>query len=121
MAVCAVAFPPPGRRWRIALTVGRPDLALALTVAEALTRLRYPCAQLQIGHRLKVDLRDGAERQPMTDRTPSRPWRRRVVVLALRAVAHSSSLSSASACSNQNPMSISRYIVVAVVRCSWAC
>jgi hypothetical protein len=32
----------------------------------------------------------------------------------------SSSLSSASACSSQKRMSISRYIVVAVVRCSFA-
>ena len=35
--------------------------------------------------------------------------------------AHANSFISASACSSQNVMSISRYIVVAVVRCSWAC
>jgi hypothetical protein len=34
---------------------------------------------------------------------------------------HSTSLIAASACSSQNRMSISRYIVVAVVRCSRAC
>ena len=33
----------------------------------------------------------------------------------------SSPLISASACSNQKGMSISRYIIVAVVRCSWIC
>ena len=42
-------------------------------------------------------------------------------VLTLRAAAHASAPISASACSSQNRMSISRYIVVAVVRCSWAC
>ena len=42
-------------------------------------------------------------------------------MLTLRAAAHASTLISASACSSQNRMSISRYIVVAVVRCSWAC
>jgi hypothetical protein len=44
----------------------------------------------------------------------------RVLVLALRTVAHASSFSSASAFSNQNRMSIPRYMVVAMVRCSCA-
>jgi hypothetical protein len=34
---------------------------------------------------------------------------------------HATMLISASVCSSQKPMAISRYIVVAVVRCSWAC
>ena len=38
-----------------------------------------------------------------------------------QAVPHISALISASACSGQNRMSISRYIVVAVRRCSCAC
>src|SRR5437899_2713429 len=39
----------------------------------------------------------------------------------LTATRYPNSLSSASACSSQNRMSISRYIVVAVVKCSCAC
>jgi hypothetical protein len=44
-----------------------------------------------------------------------------VLVPAPRAKHQPNALISASACSSQKRMSISRYIVVAVVRCSWAC
>jgi hypothetical protein len=44
----------------------------------------------------------------------------RILVPALGTAAHASPFSSASACSSQNRMSISRYIAVAVVRCSCA-
>jgi hypothetical protein len=43
------------------------------------------------------------------------------LVLALGTAAHPSSVRSASACSSQKRMSISRYMVVAVVRCWRAC
>src|SRR6476661_924060 len=43
-----------------------------------------------------------------------------VLVLALGTAAHASSFNSASACSSQNRTSISRYIAVAVERCSCA-
>ena len=43
----------------------------------------------------------------------------RVFLLAARGTGHGGRC-SASDCSSQNRMPISRYIVVAVVRCSWA-
>jgi hypothetical protein len=43
-----------------------------------------------------------------------------VMVFPFGQVLHASSLISASACSSQNGMSMSRYIVTAVVRCSCA-
>jgi hypothetical protein len=49
-------------------------------------------------------------------RTP----RRRLVLLALGVLHQPSSFISVSACSNQNRISISRYVAVAVVRCSCA-
>ena len=53
----------------------------------------------------------GSERPDKNDETEDRE----------RHGSHASRFISASACSSQNRMSISRYIVVAAVRCSCAC
>jgi hypothetical protein len=78
---------------------------------------------------LEAELGEGGEGSAAVRALPGQPCGALQTELGLRGIlllaqgaAHQCGLAiSASACSSQNCMSISRYIVVAVVRCSWAC